>query len=171
MELEFEVYQSKNFEQPMTAGVSLFLYRIVFNGSWRTPTGRIGPGGKRNRTRLPLDLNFLLTVWGEDASLQHSLAGWMMRVLEDMPLLPATLLNTSIADVFKPDETVEVGLVDLKTEDMFRIWETFIQSKYQLSIPYVAKSLLIESSLTKTEGPPVQERVFRHGTIGMVGHD
>src|SRR5215813_3237760 len=84
-ELEFKVYLAKDFSKPMAAGVSLFLYRIFHNGSHRIPNGRIGPNGQRVRTQLPLDLHFLLTVWGKDASLQNTVAGWMMRILEDTP--------------------------------------------------------------------------------------
>ena len=80
-QLEFKVYLAKDFEQPMDAGVSLFLYRIYANDTHRTPKGRIAPNGERHRTQLPLDMHFLLTAWGKDASLQHTIAGWMMRVL------------------------------------------------------------------------------------------
>ncbi len=71
-ELEFKVYLARNFTQPMSGGVSLLLYRVSPNGSHRTPAGRLGPGGRRYRTQLPLDRHFLLTAGGKDASLQHT---------------------------------------------------------------------------------------------------
>lgn len=92
-ELEFQVYVAKNFSQPMASGVSLFLYRIYPSGTHRSPRGRPGPEGQQYRNQLPLDLHFLLTAWGQDPSLQHLIAGWMMRVLEDTPNLPPGLLN------------------------------------------------------------------------------
>lgn len=159
-DLEFEVYVAGNFAKPMTAGVSLFLYRVLPNGVHRPPSGRLAPDGQRYRNMLPLDLHFLLTVWGTDATLQHTISGWMMRVLEDTPILPAGLLNAVAPDVFNGDETVEISLADLPTEDLFRIWETIVQNDYQLSVPYVARSIRIESTQILQSGQPVQERAF-----------
>ncbi len=156
----FAVYQSDDFNQPMVAGVSLFLYRILPNGSHRTPTGRIGPNGRRLRTRLPLDLYFLITAWAQDASLQHEIMGLVMRILEDVPILPAGLLNAVAPDVFLPDETVEFGIAELTNEDILRIWETVTDNRYQISVPYYARNVQIDSTLTIDQGPPVQTRVF-----------
>ena len=42
----------------------------------------------------------MLTAWAEDPSLQNTIAGWMMRTLEDTPTLPSTLLNAVWSEVF-----------------------------------------------------------------------
>lgn len=160
-ELSFQVYLAKDFASPMAAGVSLFLYRIFPNGTHRTPAGRITPDGKRQKPQLPLDLHFLLTAWAPDATLQHAIVGWMMRVLEDTPQLSASLLNASVPGAFGTDEAVELSLTELTTEDMLRMWEALVQNVYQLSIPYVARNLRIESTeLVKPGGGPVLERSF-----------
>lgn len=158
--LQFKVYLADDFISPMNAGVSLFLYRIFINTSHRTPGGRIGPGGHRLQTQLPLDLHFLLTAWAKDASLQHTIAGWMMRTMEDFPILPSGLLNGLDPDVFQPDETLEITVGELKNEDIISIWRDMLEKKYQLSIPYVARNIRIESTLTK-EGFAVREREFQ----------
>ena len=151
----------------MDAGVSCFLYRIYVNGTQRTPRGRTRPDGQQSRTQLPLDLHFLLTAWAKDASLQHTIAGWMMRLLEDTPVLPAGLLNHRVSGVFHPDETVEVGLTELTTEELFRIWEVIVNNAYQISVPYVARNVRIESRLVLSTGQPIQERTFEMATRGM----
>lgn len=160
-EMEFAVYVASDFAEPMLTGVSLFLYRVLPNTVHRTPTGRLAPNGRRYRTQLPLDLHFLLTVWAQDASLQHALAGWLMRVLEDTPIFPATLLNAITADTFQPDESVEITLDELRTEDLLHLWETLAQNVYQLSIPYIARNVRIDSRQLLAAGQPVQEREFR----------
>src|SRR5690242_6982313 len=99
-QLEFKVYLAKDFAKPMDAGVSVFLYRIYPNSAQRTPAGRTNGVGQRFRAQLPLDLHFLLTAWAQDASLQHTIAGWMMRIIEDTPSLPAGLLNYNGREVF-----------------------------------------------------------------------
>jgi len=161
-ELEFRVFTAKDFAKPLSAGVSLFLYRIFPNGTHRTPPAPPRPEGGRQQTLLPLDLHFMLTVWGREASLQHTIAGWMMRVLEDHPLFPAALLNAVTPGSFRPEETVEVNLTELTNEDLLRIWDTLVQNIYQLSVPYSARVVRIESHRTLAEGGgPVQERATR----------
>jgi hypothetical protein len=157
--LDFQVYVAGDFQTPMDEGVSLFLYRIYPNGTQRTPAGRILPDGSQQRTMLPLDLHFLLTAWAKKASLQHEIAGWMMRVLEDTPTLTPNILNAYRPDVFRPEEAVDIAAGQLSVEDMFHIWEVMINHVYQLSVPYQARMLRIESELTTIEGSPVQERV------------
>ncbi|HYH78824.1 MAG TPA: DUF4255 domain-containing protein [Longimicrobium sp.] len=163
--LDFQVYVSEDFTHPMEQGVSLFLYRVYHNGSARGPAGRTLPDGRRQRTRLPVDLHFMVTAWARSASLQHEIAGWMMRVLEDHPVLPAGLLNSYRPDVFQPEETVTLSLTDLSVEDTFRIWEVMIDHAYQLSVPYVARTLDIESARTDALFGPVQERAFGMGVL------
>lgn len=164
-ELEFDVYVPENFASPMDAGVSLFLYRIIPNHAHRTPAGRIGPNGQRYHPQLPLDLHFLLTAWGRSASLQQSIAGWMMRVIEDTPIIPVGLLNRVMPGVFNSSETVELTLGELTTDDLFHLWEILPQQRYQLSIPYVARNVRIESTELPGAGEPVQERTFDYQQV------
>jgi hypothetical protein len=84
----------------------------------------------------------------------------MMRVLEDMPILPAGLLNRDGTEVFAPDETVEIGVAELETETLFRIWEVIASNTYQVSVPYVARTLKIASAYQASAGAAVQEREF-----------
>lgn len=157
-ELEFSVYNARDFAEPMEAGVSLFVHRAYVNGSHRAPAGSIGPNGQKRRNKLPLDIHFLLIAWGRDASQQQAIAGWMMRVLEDVPILPAGLLNAVMANVFDASESIEISISEMSNEDLFHLWEVLSPNNYHLSIPYMARNLNIESTKTLTEGPAVQER-------------
>lgn len=166
LQLDFRVFTSRDFaSSPITNGVSLFLYRIFANGVQRTPPGRVGPDGRPQQTQLPVEMHFLLTVWGGEASLQHALAGWMMRVMEDSSLLPASVLTAVAPGIFRNDETVELSLAELSTENLLRIYEVLMPNVYQLSVPYVARIIHIESSLPlqSVTGAEVQERVQRMG--------
>jgi len=144
-ELEFKIFTSKDFAKPISNGASLFLYRIYPNGVHRSPAGRVDRHGQRVQTQLPVELHFLLTIWGKEYSLQHTLAGWVMRTLEDNPMIPAGLLNAVEPGIFRNDETVEICLAELRTEDLLRIWDVLGLNLYQLSIPYVARIIHIES--------------------------
>jgi uncharacterized protein DUF4255 len=153
--LDFQVYVADNFVQPMDQGVSLLLYRIYHNPSMGASLSPPRRHGERTGPRLPVDLHFLLTAWAKTASRQHEIAGWMMRVMEDNSTVPASLLEAYQPGVFHPDEAVELALGDLSTEDLFRIWEVMINHVYQLSVPYVARVLQLESKFTPKVGPPV----------------
>jgi len=159
-ELEFKIYLAKDFSQPMAAGVSLFLYRIYPNGTLRSPRGRPGPEGQQYRNQLPLDLHFILTAWAQDPSLQHLVAGWMMRMIEDTPILPPGLLNQRYPDLFTADEGVVITPAELSMEELLRMWEVIIENVYQLSVPYVARYVKVESELLLEIGRPIQERTF-----------
>jgi hypothetical protein len=163
--LQFRIYRASDFAQPMEAGVSLFLYRIYTNGVHRTPTGRVAADGQRFRNQLPVDMHFLLTAWAQDASLQHTITGWMMRILEDTPSFPAGLLNQKFASVFHGDETVEISVAELTTEELFRIWDVIGNNSYQISVPYVARNVKIESTQFLSRGQPVQQRIFNMGEL------
>lgn len=166
-QLEFKVITSNQYRDPqIQRGASLFLYRVYPNGVHRTPPGRV-QGNGRLQTVLPLDLHFLLTVWGQEATLQHSLLGWILRTIEDTPILPANVLNSFVPDVFGPEETVEIGFAEMRTEDLLRYWEVLNLGIYQLSVPYLARIVRIESEQVLTEGTrPIQERRLRMARPG-----
>lgn len=110
---------------------------------------------------MSLQLHFLLTAWAPDASLQHYLTGWMMRVLEDHPVLPAGQLNRRYdpdSPVFLPDETVELSAAPLENEELFHLWDLIGPQTYQLSVPYQARGLRIESTRLLEQHGPVRER-------------
>jgi hypothetical protein len=159
-DLDFQVLSTGGFAGGLGAGVSVFLYRIMVNDAHRTPPGRRTETGELTQTQLPLDLHVILTAWGPEASLQQAIAGWMMRTLEDNRILPPGLLNRPFPDVFRDDESVELLTGDMVTEDLLHLWELLGTGHYQLSVPYVARNVRIESHREFTTGALVQERTI-----------
>jgi hypothetical protein len=165
-EIEFKIYMARDFAQPIAAGVSLFLYRIYQSGNLRSLRARPGPEGQQYRNQLPLDLHFILTAWAQDASLQHLIAGWMMRMIEDTPILPPGLLNQNYPNLFAADEGVVITAAELSTEELLRLWEVIIENTYQISVPYVARFVKIDSDLPVESGLPIQERTLDFSVPG-----
>jgi hypothetical protein len=163
--LAFDVLTTGGFGGAPTAGVSAFLYRILVNEAHRTPPGRRSDWGEPLHTQLPLDIHLILTAWAPDASLQHAIAGWMMRVMEDHRVLPPGLLNRRTPGVFRDDETVEIHVGDIVTEDLLHLWELLGTGTYQLSVPYVARNVRIESSRELVVAALVQERITDYSNM------
>lgn len=161
----FALYHPSDFETPsMDEGISLFLYRVVPNGTLRNLQPRLGPDGRRYRASLPLDLHYIMTAWAKSVEKQQRLLGWSMRVLEDTPILPAGLLNHFMpeAETFHANETVELVCETLSLQDWTALWDK-LKPKMQTSVTYVARMVPIESSIELTGGGMVQTRDFGYG--------
>lgn len=163
LNLQFAVFNTDDFREHMSAGVSLFLYRVYVSQSHRSS----GIQTSNGRTRLPplaLDLHFFLTVWAPRASLQHAILGWAMRMIEDKPVMPASLLNGVRQGVFQDDETVEIIAGQLTNEELMRIWDD-LPAEYHLSVPYVARVVRIDSSIEVSPASVVRQRHLEYGAV------
>ncbi|MCB0253141.1 MAG: DUF4255 domain-containing protein [Anaerolineae bacterium] len=162
--LQFAVYSTQDFADPMDAGVSLFLYRANINGVQRTPPARIDANGQRRRTQLPVDLHLLLTPWAKAASLEHEILGWTMRTLEDWPILPAGILNSQVPNTFAAEETVEIVRNDMAIEELVRIWDV-LPHDFHVSASYMARVVRIDSELDVQAAGPVLTRQLDYGVV------
>ena len=171
---KFYVYQSGDFsnqtsQRQIESGASIFLYRVLPNLSHRTPTGDLLANGQRQHSKLPLDLHLLVTIWGNTPDTQNRLTGWVLRTLEDYPIIPSHILNQNRqATVFQSYETVELLLGEMSGEEILQVWDTLGAGgvQYQITIPYLVRNLVIESNRTTQEWPAVQSRTANMKRIG-----
>lgn len=168
-ELEFLVIDGGDFAGGLPTGAGIFVYRIQVNGARRHPSGRADVvTGRRDLPQLPVDVHLLVVVSAGDPGTKLALAGWIMRKLEDHPVLPAGLLNRDAGEtpVFRSDETVEITYDDVSHEELLHLWEVLGAAKYDVVVlPYVLPNLHIESSVDVSEAREVQERLGRYGTL------
>jgi hypothetical protein len=144
----------------MDVGVSVFVYRVAVNGTQRT----LPPGEPHHRRPLPLDVCLLLTAWAKDASLEHDILGWAMRTIEDNPILTSGFLNATIPGVFRAEETVELINGQLTNDEVFQLWEV-LPNSLQLSSPYLARVVRVESELLSPDAGPVLQRDLDYGLV------
>ncbi|MGB8509158.1 MAG: DUF4255 domain-containing protein [Pyrinomonadaceae bacterium] len=167
-DLRFDIFQAADFNSgpPMSEGLSIYTYRVTVNTSRRNMPPSTGPDGRRYRAPLPLDLHFLLSPWAKNAVRQLRMLGWAMRELQNVMILPAGLLNHygPEHDTFRPNETVELICEPLSLQDMSYIIEP-LKSLQPLSVPYVARMVLIESGIPLVEGEAVQTREFDYAKV------
>jgi len=166
---DFKVYQAADFATTalMDLGVSIYLYRVVFNTSRRNLPPRSTPDGRKLRPPTPVDLHFLLTAWAKSPDQQQELLGWAIRTLQDTPALPAGLLNRFAGDrgeVFRDDESIELIGEILSLQDAVNIWE-IAKSNQQPSISYLARMIAIDSDVELTQAAPAQTRGFDSAVV------
>ena len=157
--VDCRVFSTSDFTSnvPELGEVALFPYRIDVDGVQRTLPAPPRYDGTRQRHYLPLNLYFLLVPRGRTALLQQTIMGWMMRVIEDHPSLPANILNSAGENIFDEDEHIEITPTALTTEEILRIWDQ-LPSDFNLSVPYCARLLRIESPIQFEAGKPVLQR-------------
>ncbi|MEX1020451.1 MAG: DUF4255 domain-containing protein, partial [Litorilinea sp.] len=164
----FEVYSGQDFSDTessrrITSGASVLLYRVLPNLNHRTPAGRFLPDGRRQRSQLPLDLHIIVTMWGRDPNTQNRLVGWVLRTLEDYSALPASVLNVGRSTpVFGDEESVELTIGEMEGDELLTLWDMLGHHEryYQISIPYVARNIYIESHRVEEAGTDVQIRTL-----------
>ena len=164
----FQLYQASDFQKPMAEGVSLFLYRVTVNTSRRNLPPFTAPDGQRYQPPLPVDLYYLLSVWGRTPERQQRLLGFCMRELQDVPALPAGFLNKNEAhpDTFRPSEAVEVVCEPLSLMDLAQLWDV-LKPNVPLSVNYVVRFVPLESKLRLGEHPIVQTREMLAERVGV----
>lgn len=160
-----KLYRGEDLQKPMSEGISLYLHRVVVSTEHRNRVPRRWPDGRLRRAAVPLDLHYLVNAWAPDAVKQQRLLGWCIRVLADTPTLPAGLLNHwgPEHDVFTPDETVEVLLEPLSTQDMSYVMEIGGASR-EVAATFVARVVELESLDLSPVGKLVQTRDLEFDT-------
>jgi hypothetical protein len=79
-----------------------------------------------------LELHFILSVWTRSAEMEHTLAGWIIRQLEQNPVIPE--------EYFAPYGTVSECNLKIRAsdEDSRQTWKTITDAPLRLSFAYVA---------------------------------
>lgn len=164
--LEVLLYQTRNFEEPMQDGFSIYLYRVAVNGSVRNLTLRRDPDGRRFRPSLPLDLYYMITPWAQSIERQHRMLGWVMRLMEDVGVMSAGHLNHYLreADTFKPGEGLEIVCDPLSLSDYLTLWDR-LRPRLPASATYTLRMVFIDSEVPVSDGALVQTRVMDMGEV------
>ena len=142
--------------------VNLFLYQTETNTAFSNsdPPGR-ARSGEIARPALALNLNYLLTAFGEDDDETHGhrLLGRAMSVLHEHPVLSASEIESALpeSDLGDQVERVHTTLLPLSVDDVSKLWNAF-QTQYRLSAAYHASVVLIDSNAPVRAALPVLTR-------------
>lgn len=154
-------------------GVNVFLHQVVPNTAWRNddlPTRR-GDGELIRRPQLALDLHYLLTFAGDDATLEpQRLLGATLTGLHAHPVLTETDIQDLIDnaapgsylrhhnDLASQVDKVRFVITAMSTEELSKLWAMFPQTHYSLCAAVQASVVLMEAPLTAAPRRPVERR-------------
>ena len=160
---------------PPEARVNLYLYQSNPNPAFRNedlPT-RSQRGDLRQRPRAVLDLDFLISFYGDHSLLEHQrLMGGVVTLLHAQPLLSPDYIDQVIQKILDNDPTNYLGESDLSQqpeairltpvilnlEETSKIWSVFFQVPHALSIAYRASAVFLEPDSLPTVSVPVATR-------------
>ncbi|HEX9775218.1 MAG TPA: DUF4255 domain-containing protein [Actinomycetota bacterium] len=167
-------------------GVGVYLYRTSPSPAFRAydvPTRR-RDGSLMTRPQIGLDLDYLLTFYGDEGKLEpQRILGSVVRTLHarpgitdadveavkaaaapPLPTLPvhAALKDTDLAGQV---EHIVVRPATLDLEELSKLWSVFFQTPYQLSMAYQVSVVLIEESAAPKPARPVLRRGLVAGPV------
>ena len=153
-------------------GVNIFLYSIAPNTALMNtdvPTRR-ADGSLSEKPRAALLLNYLLTFYGNDSTYEpQRLLGLVVRALHTRPLLTRDMIRTTVSTdpyrIVLADSTlaeapdlVRFTPLNLSLDDMSKLWSTFSEAPYALSVVYQASVVFVEAEESPGDVLPVRER-------------
>jgi hypothetical protein len=150
-EAEFKLLQTADFanvERHPKEGASVCLYQVEVSSVLRDGAlPGLAPGGEVSVSPISLKLKFLITPWASDPEKQYHLLGWIIQVLYDTPILPATLLNRIAPDevIFSPDESAKLVFEPISLPDISILLQELQQPSVLPSVAYCASLVLGEA--------------------------
>jgi hypothetical protein len=157
-----------------TAGINVYCFQATPNHAWNLtdlPTRR-PDGSMVQRPIAAVDLHYLLTCYGEEASLEpQRLLGRVVGALAATSVLTRDVVAAAL-DLYDDDtetaflassdladevELVKLAPVTLSLEEMSKLWGV-LDTPYLLSQTYLATVVLIVAELTPTVALPVLRR-------------
>ncbi len=152
------------------AGINLFLYQVAHNNALRngdTATFRSKKGSIRRHSSL--DLYYMLSAYGNDTELEpQRLLGSVVRTLSDKTVLTADMIEAAIvdatflgnSDLTTQTQQITINPVTMDTDELSKIWSTFFQAPYSLSLVYKVMAIVIDGEISAQKALPVRERHF-----------
>ncbi|MCX5205383.1 DUF4255 domain-containing protein [Streptomyces sp. NBC_00237] len=160
---------------PSARGVNVFLYQVTPNAAW---AGDALPARRSDGTALlppqqALDLHYLLTFYGDETALEpQRLLGTVVRTLSARPVLTRQVVRRAVqhavtldpasylkfADLDEQVDVVRFTMLPLNLEELSRLWSTFFQVSYRLTVAYRASVVLLTGSVDARTALPVRAR-------------
>lgn len=143
--------------------IGLYLYRVIADTQGRNRYLQSGTAQNPPQPELPVNLHFLLIVNGSSTSIEMDLLGWAMQQFSSAVMFDVGDLREADQH-WGANESVQITIEHLSTEDLFRIWEV-LKASYTISIPYVIKTVRLLPEPMLSSGKPVTTQIYASGDL------
>ena len=155
-----------------TNRLNVFLYSVGPNIAYQNadlPT-RARDGTLISTPKLGLNLHYLFSAYGsenKDVRAQRILASAML-IMKENPIITRQMIDDAkkndeyeIADSELADQVEHISVTwqNMTVEDMTKLWSTFFQTNYRISVAYQVTVVLLERRMPSRPVRLVQERV------------
>lgn len=166
-------------DPPTDPTITVFLYQVTPNTSQRNNdlATRAPDGALLKRPAAALDLNFVISAYGEETDLVgQRLIGTVVRTLHEIPVLPQDIIEQAgerpyLADSDLAEAAQRVRFVPtvMDIDETSKLWGMLNQTPYALSVTYQAALVLIEGRETPVPAKPVERSTVRVLPFGAPG--
>ncbi|MBT9314894.1 DUF4255 domain-containing protein [Leptothoe spongobia] len=154
------------------SGINMFLYQVARNSALRNSDNAAFRSKKGPiRRHSSLDLYYMLSAYGNDTELEpQRLLGSVVRILSDKTVLTSDMIDSVVedsaflgeSDLTHHPQQITINPVDMDTDELSKIWSTFFQAPYSLSLVYKVMAVVIDGELSAQHALPVRETYFKN---------
>lgn len=124
--------------------VLIFLYQITENIFLKNENMQIIDSNRMLQPPLFLELFYLVTTYSNDPAQEKYILGKVMQVFFNNPVLSGSVLKGSLSG---SNNEIKIIFNPLSIDDLTKLWGTFQDVPYKLSISYMVTPVLIDSSI------------------------
>lgn len=123
--------------------LSIFLYQISINPHLRNEEGMAIGERQIRHPHLPVDLNYIFTVYAKQRETELNITEQLARVMYDNSVLKGDLLKGNLLEQFNTE--IYVVPVNLSLDDLNKLWGTFLNKPFKLSLCYQLTPVMLPS--------------------------
>jgi hypothetical protein len=142
---DITLFSPQEMESGNSKKLSLFLYNIAENTYMKNKEVQNADAVKLKYNPLFLDLFYLVTPNTGDRKKDHILLGKVMQVFYDNAIIRGSILQGVLSGTA---EELHVTLYSLPFDELIRLWQSFSEESFKLSVSYRITPVHIDSTRT-----------------------
>ena len=116
-----------------------------------------------------MDLFYVVSTYGNETELEpQRLLGSVVRTFSDKTTVTPELIEQAIdnahylaaSDLAKQVQTITINPLEMTTDELAKVWSTFFQAPYSLSLVYLVRAVTIDGEKSLSRALPVRDCQF-----------